>query len=378
VIPTLPPMDIAARAAKVRTSMGEAGCDALLVTALVNVRWLTGFTGSAARVMLLPDELVLVTDGRYGDQAIEQLAAAGVPSRVEVGRSQPAQREILAGLVGGVTRIGLEAQHVSWADHDSYRELFADSELVATTNLVEAHRIVKDDGEVARIEAAATIASQALADVFHLLDEEATEAEFALALDTQMRHLGAEGPSFPTIVASGPNSALPHHQPNGRRIVAGDLVVIDYGALVDGYHSDMTRTAVVGELTPQLAEIREIVTAAQAAGVAAVKAGVRAADVDATCRTFIAEAGYGDQFLHPTGHGMGLLIHEAPWLNAVSDDVLPAGAVVSVEPGVYLVSSGGVRVEDAVLVTTDGCRPLTSTPKDLSCLRSPRTISRTE
>jgi Xaa-Pro aminopeptidase len=363
-------MDVAGRAGRLRMALS---CDALLVTSLTNIRWLTGFSGSAARLVVLPDELVLVTDGRYGDQAAEQLAAAGVEARIAVGRSQAAQRELLAAAVGGAHRIGMESQHVSWADHGAYAELFSLAELVATSGLVEGLRVVKDDGEVARIEAAADIASQALDDVCGLLGTEPVESEFALALDSQMRRLGAEGPSFATIVASGPASALPHHEPDGRRIVEGDLVVIDFGALVDGYHSDMTRTFVVGDPSAEQAELLAVVTEAEEAGVAAVAAGVRAADVDRVCRDVIARAGWADRFTHGTGHGVGLLIHEAPWVNATSDDVLVEGAVVTVEPGVYLFPSGGARVEDAVLVTVDGCRSLTKTPKDLSCLPSPRT-----
>lgn len=368
----LPPMDVAARVPRVRAALAEVG-EALLVTDLVNIRWLTGFTGSAARLAVLPDELVLVTDGRYGDQAVEQLARAGVEARVSVGRSQAAQRDLLCEVLGRAGRLALEADSVTWADERSYAALFTDAELVPSSGLVEHQRLAKDAGEVARIEAAADLASQALADVLALLDTEPTEAAFALALDSRMRELGAEGPSFPTIVASGPASALPHHEPDDRRIVEGDLVVIDFGALLDGYHSDMTRTAVLGDPTAEQAELIAVVTEAEEAGVAAVRAGERAAHVDAVCRERIARSGWAERFTHGTGHGVGLRIHEAPWLNATSEDVLVEGAVVTVEPGVYLFPSGGVRVEDAVLVTADGCRPLTKTPKDLSCLRSPRT-----
>ncbi len=370
---TLPAMDVAARIGRVADHLHDTECDALLVTDLVNIRYLTGFTGSAARLVLRRDGAALVTDGRYEDQAAEELAASGVEASVVVGRSQEVQRDHLARLLQRHRRIGLEAAHVSWADQQSYTQLFQRAQLVATAGLVEGRRLVKDPGELARLQRAADIAGQALAAVFGLLDTEPTEASFALALDSEMRRLGAEGPSFETIVASGPNAGLPHHRPDGRRIGEGDLVVLDFGALVDGYHSDMTRTAMLGDPSPEQADMVELVTAAQAIGVAAVAAGVPATEVDAACRSVIAEAGWGERFTHGTGHGIGLRIHEAPWLNPASADVLVAGAVVTVEPGVYRGPFGGVRVEDSVVVLEGGCRPLTTTPKDLSCLRSPPT-----
>jgi Xaa-Pro aminopeptidase len=302
--------------------------------------------------------------------AAEQLAAAGVEATVSVGPSLQAQAEDIGRRTAALGTLGLEARHIPWADQ---RALAASlrPELVPTIDAVEVHRVVKDPGEVDRIEAACHLASAALANVFDLQNEQPTEAEFALALDDEMRRLGAQGPSFPTIVAAGPSTALPHHSPGPRRMVEGDVVVCDFGALVDGYHSDMTRSWVIGEPTAEQAELLALVTAAEAAGVAAVRAGVAAADVDRTCRDLIAAAGLADRFTHGTGHGVGLLIHESPWLNPTSTDVLVDGAVITVEPGVYLHGSHGVRVEDAVLVTARGCRPLTTTPKDLACLPSP-------
>lgn len=366
----LPPLPMRDRVRRVRDSLDTAGCEAVLVTELANVRWLTGFTGSAGRLVVLADDLVLVTDGRYGDQATDELARAGVDARIAVGRTQSAQRELLRDAAAGVRRLGLEANHVSWADQRGYLELLSATELVPTTGLVEQHRVVKDAGELARIEAAADITDAALAAVLPLLTEGPTEAEVALALEVEMRRRGADGPSFDTIVASGPNSGLPHHRAGARRIVEGDLVVIDVGALVDGYHSDMTRTYVVGEPSPEQAELLAVVTAAQAAGVAAVRAGVHARAVDAACRDLLTEAGHGERFTHGTGHGVGLHVHELPWLNSTSTDVLAAGAVLTVEPGVYRGALGGVRVEDALVVTSTGCRALTKTPKDPTCLPS--------
>jgi len=360
----LPPMEIADRAPRLRGRLPEADCDGLLVTDVTNVRYLTGFTGSAAMLLVAPDELLFVTDGRYRDQATDQLAAAGVDARIEIGRTSDEQRAHLSDPGKAVGRLGLEAEHVTWAQEGRFRsEWFEGAELVATEGLVQELRQVKDEGEVARIEAASAMADAALAAVRHRLGEGATEAEVALELEWQMRRLGAEGPSFETIVASGPNGARPHHRAGPRRITEGDLVVIDFGALVDGYHSDMTRTLMIGEPSETQARMFEVVASAQAAGVAAVRSGTAAQDVDETCRSVIRDAGWEDAFLHGTGHGVGLDIHESPRVSTTADATLADGHVVTVEPGVYLAEHGGVRIEDTVVVTPDGCRPLTRAPK---------------
>lgn len=357
-------MDVAGRAGRLRRRLDGAGCEAVLVTNLVNIRYLTGFTGSAGLLLVAADELVLVSDGRYGDQAAHQLDEAGVAARIEITGTE--QRQVLADAVraAGVGRLGLEADHVSWSQQRRYAdEWFEGTDLVATTGLVEGLRLVKDEGEVARMEAAAAIADAALERVRHRLVEGPTEAELGLELDTEMRRLGAAGPSFETIVASGPNGARPHARPSSRRIADGDLVVLDFGAVVDGYCSDMTRTVMVGEPSADQQRMWDVVLEAQQAGVDAVAPGVSVAEVDAACRTIIADAGWGDAFLHATGHGVGLDIHEAPRVAATGDATLAPGHVVTVEPGVYLPEHGGVRIEDTLLVTTDGRRPLTRTPK---------------
>lgn len=364
----LPAMDVAARSVRLRERLDAAGCEALLVSSLVNIRYLTGFTGSAALLLVLPDELVFVTDGRYGEQAGQQLAASGVEARVEVGRTPAAQRETLQAATASVRRLGLEAQSVTWAQQRQYASSwFTAQELVPTEGLVEALRRTKDPGEVARIEAAARIADASLAALAPSLRDLPTEREFGLALDEEMRRRGAAGPSFETIVASGPNAAKPHHRPSMRRIQPGETIVVDFGAIVDGYCSDMTRTFCVGEpADPTVARMRDVVAASQAAGVAAVAPGTGAAAVDRACREVIAAAGWGEAFLHGTGHGVGLEIHEDPRVAATATASLAAGDVVTVEPGVYLPGIGGVRIEDTVVVTDGGCRPLTSAPKDFT------------
>jgi Xaa-Pro aminopeptidase len=347
--------------------MADAGCEALLVTNLVNVRYLTGFTGSAALLLVLPDDVVLTTDGRYRDQAAEQLAAAAVEAQVEVRATLAGQYEVLGAVARGVARIGLEADSVTWSQQRRFAsDVFADAELVATGGVCEELRRIKDAGEIERMAEAARIADDALAAVLPLLGQGVTEREVALGLDYEMRRLGADGSSFETIVASGPNGAKPHARPTDRRIAPGELVVIDFGAIVDGYCSDMTRTFCVGEPGEDVAlRMAAVVKESQREGVAAVKAGVRGREVDETCRAVIADAGWADAFIHGTGHGVGLEIHEAPRVASTSEDVLAAGHVVTVEPGVYLAEHGGVRIEDTVVVTDDGCIVLTNAPKEL-------------
>ena len=362
-------MDVAARLGRLRSGLERAGCDALLVTNLTNVRYLCGFTGSAGSLLVRRSDAVLFTDGRYATQSVEQLSAAGVVGvEVEIG-GVPEQRAALVKAVSAASmgRLGLEAGHATWSAQRSYADSFgAGVELVATEGLVEELRRVKDAGELARIEAACAIADAALASVLPSLVALPTEREFGIELDFAMRRLGASDVSFETIAASGPNGAKPHARPSDRRIRAGELVVLDFGALVDGYHSDMTRTVCVGApATPRLSEIDSVVRAAQAAGVGAVRAGVGAREVDEVCRSFISDAGFGERFVHGTGHGVGLDIHEFPLLGQTATANLEAGFVVTVEPGVYLPDEGGVRIEDSVVVTADGCRRLTNAPKDL-------------
>ncbi len=360
-------MNVADRVPRLRTRLDDTGCQAALITNLVNIRYLTGFTGSTALLVVLDDDIVFVTDGRYGDRATEELGRAGVPAAIHVGRTTAEQKNVVTAAASAVARLGLEAEQVTWAQHRRFAaDWFVDTELVPTEDLVEGLRRVKDGGEIDRMAEAARIADVALAEHRSMLLDGVTEAELALALDIAMRRGGADGPSFDTIVASGPNGAKPHHTPTDRRIGPGELVVVDFGAQVDGYCSDMTRTLCVGEPGSTTARrMAEVVADSQRTGVAAVSGGARAQAVDDACRAVIAEAGWADAFLHSTGHGVGLEIHEAPRVSATSTDTLEAGYVVTVEPGVYLPDQGGVRIEDTVVVTAEGCRILTNAPKEL-------------
>ena len=342
-----------------------AGLDGLLLTDLVSIRWLTGFTGSNAMVLVTAEAVLFATDGRYGEQAGEQLAAHGLDATIEVFTRRADQQRLVSAAAGGLGGLGLEADAVAWAEQRSFSsEWFPEATLVPTTGLLAQLRRLKDDAEVARIEAAARIADAALEDVLSLLADSPTEREFATELERGMVERGADGPSFPTICASGPNSARPHAEPGDRTVGSGDLVVLDFGALVHGYHSDMTRTLVVGEPSSDQLRLLEAATVAQARGAAAVRPGATAHDVDRACRDALAERGLEDLLVHGTGHGVGLEIHEVPILRPGAEEVLSVGEVVTVEPGVYLPGTGGARVEDTVVVTPDGARPLTCYAKD--------------
>ncbi len=370
--PQLVDLDYAARAPRLLDALAGAGTNALLVTSLVNIRWLTGFTGSSAWLVVAPNGLTLITDGRYGDQAQEQSRVVGVDVQVAVGSTRAGQVAQLSSTVSAATRLGFEGGHISFADHSSLAAT-VDAVWVPTAGLVETLRRTKERGEIDRMAHAADIADQALAATLPDLHDEPTEVDFRDALDAAMRARGAEAPSFDTIIAAGANAAMPHHHPDHTRITEGMTVVVDFGALFDGYHSDMTRTFTIGNPTQMQAEVYAVVLAAQTGGVAAVAPGASGRHIDDVCRAHIASAGWGAWFNHGTGHGVGLQIHESPWLTQSFDDTLHLADVVTVEPGVYRRDFGGVRIEDMVVVTTNGCQPLTKTPKDSPCLPSPPT-----
>jgi Xaa-Pro aminopeptidase len=359
------PLDIASRLGRLRDSFGALEVDALLVTRLTNIRYLTGFTGSAATLLVGPDTALFVTDGRYRDQSGEQLEAAGVDAVIAVGATLAAQRERLVDAARGYDRLGLEDHDVTWAQQRDFAGAFADAELVPVGLAVEELRRVKDAGEVDRIRTACGIADDAFAEVLAKLGSGISERDFALALEFAMRERGASAMSFDPIIAAGPNGAKPHARPSDRVIERGEMVVCDFGCVVDGYCSDMTRTVSVGDPGPDARHLYEVVLASQAAGRDAVAIGVDCATVDRASREVIDAAGLGETFIHGTGHGVGLDIHEAPRVASTARDTLRAGDVVTVEPGVYLPGVGGVRIEDTVVVTEDGALALTLTPKEL-------------
>ena len=365
----LPPITVSGRLDRLRAAFDEHGIDALVVTTLANVRYLTGFSGSAGILTVTRDTALLTTDGRYRTQSAEQIAKAGAAPQVSITIGPVAeQRKAAQAALGAaaIGHVGLEADHVSWSAQRTWADLLHADRLVPTSNAVESLRERKDAAEIARMERAAAIADAALFEVLPLMSQGVTEEHFALELDTAMRRGGAESTAFETIVAAGENSAKPHHHPGARRINEGDPVVVDFGATFEGYRSDMTRTFCVGaDPEGELARIFAVVGASQAAGAAAVRPGISAKEIDDVCRQIIAEAGWAERFEHGTGHGVGLDIHEAPTVSQLGTAILAPGFVVTVEPGVYLPGHGGVRVEDTLVVTEDGARPLTRFTKDI-------------
>jgi Xaa-Pro aminopeptidase len=355
-------VDHASRRARLTPTLEETEAQAVLVTRLPNVRYLTGFTGSNGQLLLTPDGGLLLTDGRYAEQARREVP--DLPIRLYTGELAEAFAAACADL--GVRRVAFEASGVTYRTYARLAETGV--ELVPRTDDVERLRWVKDPEEVELIRAAQAIVDDAFDLVVGKLAEGMAEREVALELETAMRRSGAEGPAFPTIVAFGEGAAEPHHRPTDRRLARGDVVKVDFGCVVGGYHSDMTRTVALGEPPPQIREVHEVVRRAQRAGVEAVRAGVTGGDADRAARRVIEEAGFGERFRHSLGHGVGLEIHEGPYLRDGGTDSLPEGAVVTVEPGVYLEGVGGVRIEDMVVVTAEGCEVLPRTTRDLVIL----------
>jgi Xaa-Pro aminopeptidase len=345
---------------------------ALLITNPANIRYLTGFTGSSGRVLVTAAEAVLVTDARYEERAAEELRNVGCPARIVILRTVAEQDAFLAETTAavGVVKLGLEANHVSWHDAERYRALIGEGELVAESDAVERLRRTKEPAEVARLARASAMADDGFAQVLPLLSNPITERDFASALEDAMRAYGSEEPSFSTIIAAGANASRPHHEPGDYVIQEGDEVICDFGATCEGYRSDMTRTAYVGE--PSMKQLRHFAVVQQAhdMGIETVMPGVSGLAVDSETRQVIINAGWGDFFVHGTGHGSGLQIHEAPWIGPTSTSILAAGDIVTIEPGVYLPGAGGVRIEDSMLITDDGPLLLTRSPYDLVVARS--------
>jgi Xaa-Pro aminopeptidase len=356
----------ASRRAALRGLLRAADVEALLVTDLVNVRYLTGFTGSNASLLVHVDGDAasrFCTDGRYGTQS-----AVEVPDLERVvNRAGPVVlASTAAGL--GVTRLGFESDAVTVDGHTALVEAAGPAVLLhRAPGLVARLRLVKDEAETAALRAACAAADAALADLIAAggLRPGRSERDVAYDLETRMRVHGAAGPSFETIVAAGPHSAVPHHRPTDASMRRGDLVKMDFGALVDGYHSDMTRTVVLGRAAAWQRDLHDLVAAAQAAGRAALRPGTSVVEVDAAARDVVARAGYADEFVHGLGHGVGLQIHEAPLLGPTGTGAVAAGMVVTVEPGVYLPGRGGVRIEDTVIVGHAGTEPLSRTTREL-------------
>jgi Xaa-Pro aminopeptidase len=342
--------------------LSEAEIDVLLVNELVNVRYLTGFSGTNGIAVIGPRTRAFATDFRYVEQAAEQVHSSFARAKASLDLLE-AVTELLP---DGELRLGFDDTHMPVRQHARLRELMPDRvELVGAGGMVERVRAVKDAEEVRRIRTAAKLADASFERIIRDGLIGRTEREVAIALEHDMRERGARRPSFDSIIASGPHGALPHAQPRDVPIRAGELVVIDWGAELDGYCSDCTRTVSAGEPSEEARAVYELVLSAQMAGLKNVGAGRPGREVDGVARRVIEEGGHGDEFGHGLGHGVGLEVHEAPRLSQRSEDTLVPGNIVTVEPGVYVPGRFGVRIEDLVHVTEDGHEVLNGLSKRL-------------
>lgn len=353
--------DVTRRLEVIRERLQEDGIDALLVQSAINRRYLSGFTGSAGALVISPQRAWILVDFRYVEQA-----KAEAPSfeLIHFDALLPRLGQLFQ--EAGIERVGFEAAHVSVASLQSLKQEIPNIDWVPTVDWVERARGRKDPVELATMQQAIDLADEAFEHILGYLQPGRTEKEIALELEFYMRRRGAERLAFSTIVASGPNGALPHAVPTERELKRGDLVTLDFGCVVDGYASDLTRTVAIGAVDDRGRELYELVLEAQRTGIQAVRPGRLGKEVDAEARGVIEQAGYGEYFGHGLGHGVGLAVHEEfPRLSTRGEVKLEPGMVCSVEPGVYIPGWGGIRIEDLVVVTSDGCKVLSRSNKEL-------------
>ncbi|MFF2090263.1 M24 family metallopeptidase [Paenibacillus sp. NPDC058174] len=353
-----------ARVERLRQSMAEQGFEAILIGSSHNRNYLSGFTGSSGTVVITNQDSFLLTDFRYMTQAPQQAAGFKV---IEHGpRVMDSVRELLA--ASGICELAFEQDQVSYGEYAAWSEQLDGVVLKPAAGLVEQLRMIKDEDELRIMKEAADLADAAFSHVQKLLQPGVRESDIALELEMYMRSHGASSTSFETIVASGERSALPHGVASDRLIGKNEFVTLDFGAYYRGYCSDLTRTVVVGEPTAKHREIYGIVLEAQLHALEHIRPGMTGKEADALARDIIAKYGYGDQFGHSTGHGLGMEVHEQPRLSKLSDMILTPGMTVTVEPGIYLPGFGGVRIEDDIVITESGIKILTSSPKELLTL----------
>ncbi len=339
-----------------------AHLDGLVLTGLSNIRYLTGFSGSSALLVVTPRDVVLITDFRYQTQVADEVGGLARVS-IEAASLWTGLWQQLASM--SVKVLGFETAHIQHRDFQRLVEAGARWQWRPTMDLVETLRERKDGSEIERIQEAAGIATRALGRTLPQVRAGMTELAVAGVLEKALRDEGSEGFPFPSIVASGPRSALPHAHSSTRAIEAGDFLLLDFGAVVGGYCSDVTRTVVVGRASDEQRAVYEVVRAANERAARGVTAGMTGRDADAIARQYIERAGYGEQFGHSLGHGLGLEVHEAPRLARTAENALPEGAVVTIEPGIYRPGWGGVRIEDDVVLGPEGPHILTEFPREL-------------
>lgn len=344
--------------------MAKQHLDAILLTSPYNRRYISGFTGSAGYLLVTGNKNRLITDFRYIDQATEQ------SPHFEVVKYQGDMLEEVGKQLAElkIHKIGFEKQYVSYSLYQGLSNISDQIEWIGIAGIVEEMRMIKTPDEISVIKQACEIADRSFQHILSFIKPGVAEKDVALELEFHMRKQGATATSFETIVASGPRSALPHGVASEKVIAQGELVTLDFGAYYQGYVSDITRTVAVGEPSQQLKQLYQIVLEAQLAGVTHIKAGLTGKEADAIARDIITAAGFGDKFGHSTGHGIGLEVHEGPGLSSKSDVILKPGMVVTVEPGIYISQLGGVRIEDDVVITENGCEIITQSTKELIIL----------
>ena len=352
------------RLTAIRKKFDKWEVDGLLISSAMNRRWLSGFTGSAGQLLITRDQALLATDFRYWEQAIAQAPAFTLFKHQRTEKDTADFLAAATATAAGVSKIGLEAQHMT-LDEAAKLKKVAGVAWTPLADTAESLRQIKSQAEIETIRAAAAITDQAMARFNEMARPGLSEKALAWELEKMMRELGADGMAFDVIVASGPNAALPHHRPGARKLQAGDAIIVDMGAKIDGYHSDMTRSFFLGsEPDAQYWAIYNLTLEAFTAVLDNIKPGMNGKEVDALARDVIAAAGHGDHFGHGLGHGVGLFIHEAPHLSTRAEkETIQAGMVVTVEPGIYIPGWGGVRIEDLILITETGFEYLSHCPK---------------
>jgi len=364
---------LAQRHARIRESLDTLSLDALIVTPSANIRYLSNHAGTAGILVMTRDAVHLLIDFRYQEAVRALQASASACPQLRVWEVPASYEEALIGCLAeiGVTTVGFEAAHVTVARYEWWRETIAgrglDITLRSTERIVEQARMIKDAAEIAILREAAARLGQVVPVALSAVQAGRTERSIAAVIESAMREAGYERAAFDTIVASGPHSAMPHYRAGTRALAPGDLVVLDFGGVLDGYCCDLTRTVAIGPPSREARRVYQAVHDAHAAAVAAVKPGIDASAVDAAARDLLRDRGLGDAFGHGTGHGLGLDVHEEPRIGKPRADVPPvtlaAGMVFTIEPGAYLPGFGGVRIEDDVLVTDTGCELLTTLPR---------------
>jgi len=348
---------------RIRTALTSAGADGILITSTYNRRYVSNFTGSAGAVLISGEKALFITDFRYVEQAQTQCAGFDIVQHKGAILQEVADQA----KKNGVTKLAFEQDYTTFAEYKNLENVFK-GELVPVSGIIEKLRLIKTSEEIKILKEAAKIADAAFTHILDFIKVGKTELEVSNELEFFMRKQGATSSSFDTIVASGKRSALPHGVATSKKIEAGDMITLDYGAYYNGYVSDMTRTIAVGNPDAKLKEIYDIVLQAQLKGMEGIKPGMSGIQADALTRDYIKEKGYGEYFGHSTGHGIGLEVHEGPALSFRNDSILETGMVVTVEPGIYLPGVGGVRIEDDTLITNDHNEALTHSTKELIIL----------